>query len=250
VLLIVTVAASSGYWRARDRVETGAALAFAEPLANATRPHEEPLVVGLHGWSPDVLYYARRRGLTLEDGFIGTDLLHRQRDRYRVLLSANPSEDRLPEVLSEWPWIGVLGNRLYTMGDDPEEIPGAVISASDDVSALASARRAGTSLRSRPLTIRCGQETARVPAGASGTWLGVGAGRTASLVIDALSLGPIPARAVVAVAPRRGNRLTIDCAGAEAVTIMDVIDAAPPVRCQPPRPARWPDCARRHIPLP
>jgi hypothetical protein len=242
-----TLDATASYWKiAYNGTWVGRPALVAKPLKRSTSADELALVASAGGWSPEYLYYARRRGLGFGPGPPNESLmrqLREQRDLYPVLLNADPTVNPVTETLfSPWAWIGVVGPRLYSLGQSPAEIPGSAVSATNDPEALVASRREGQVLSDQPVAIRCnGTLPVQLPAGRSGTWLSLEADPDTLVKVDRFS--PITARRVIAIAPRKGNRLGINCSGSREITITEAIDAPPPVRCAPPRPLRWPGCS-------
>jgi hypothetical protein len=244
VLVYWMLDATASYWKVAYSPIPDRTIAVAEPLQRATRPNELALVASAGGWSPQYLYYARRRGLTFGPGPVPlTDSLSSIEKQYHVLLNTDPYANPVSTALFEpWPWIGVIGPDLYSMGDSPEDIPGSAVSETGDPAVLAGARQSGRVLSGEPQEIRCnGTLPTEVPAGQNGTWLAVQADPDARVTIDGFAA--LPARGVVAVVPRKQGQLGVNCIGPPQVTIAEVIDAPPPVRCAAPRPIRWPGCA-------
>jgi hypothetical protein len=245
VLVFWVLDSTDSYWKAAYREDLGRAIPVSKPLKRATDPDELALVASAGGWSPEYLYYARRRGLGFGPGPPNPDLLgeiRAQHDRYPVLLNTDPSVNPVTSTLfSPWRWIGVIGLRLYSLGDRPEEIPGSAVSATDATGALAAARQAGRTLSTQPLEIRCnGTRPVQIPAGRSGTWLSVEADPETRVKVDRYS--PIPARRVFAIVPHKDDKIGLNCFGSPQITVREVVDAPPPVRCASPRPYAWAGC--------
>jgi hypothetical protein len=250
VLLFWTLDTTSGYWKFAYSDYGGRPISDSQLLKRSTTPDELALVASPGGWSPQYLYYARRRGLGFGPGAPYGDLLDQireQRDSYHVLLNTDPTVNPVSETLfSPWPWIGVIGLRLYTMGDRPGDIPGAAVSATDDDEFFPADTAPQQSLSRLPQEIRCNTLPVQIPAGGRGTWLRVEADSQALIKVDQFST--IPARRVVAIAPQPRERLGVSCYGPGEIVLREVIDAPPPVRCAPPRPYRWQGCDEHQAP--
>jgi hypothetical protein len=211
----------------------------ARELAALTRPDDPVVMVG-RGLDPDVLYYARRRGLQLvfpEPTLAGNATMAVFRalpsGPYRVFFSFDPAHDPI-YVQRLWRWSGVIGAYTYVVGASPSDLRRAPAVASDDRDAFDSAARGARPLTGGPVTIACDLRGAQIARGASGTWLRFssdGPG-TARVWVDTL-LGPLPLRSVIALGPEvspGSATISISCIGAAAVTIEAAVDATPPGR--------------------
>jgi Dolichyl-phosphate-mannose-protein mannosyltransferase len=227
---------SRGYWSPiyRSVSDPSHALPLARELVASSRPDDLVVVAG-RDWSPDVLYYARRFGLMLAPSLVRPDLVGRlPADPYRIMASFNPHVDPL-WVLRAWPWTGVLGPRVYVMGNVAGDLRGAPLLATDDGNAYTAARAEGHTLVTAPVAIRCGvPNAAEIPQGTKATWLRLRpeAVRSPARIYLANGLAPLPARSVIAVGAPLGpdrTRLRLACLGASTVTVEEVTDAALPL---------------------
>ncbi|MGH2956320.1 MAG: ArnT family glycosyltransferase, partial [Solirubrobacterales bacterium] len=236
-MLLWSLVLADGYWRSQhDSSMPG--LEYSRPLKRATDPDELILGIGW-GWSPDLLYYARRRGLMIHsEELLSPEYLAEQRGRYNVLFDGDGAY--LAQTLAQWPWVGAIEEHVYAMGDRPAQVFGSgVVATSDPTAPPAGAKQ----LSAKPRTIPCdASEAAAIPAGRRGTWLRVQAGPGSLIWIDPFS--PVPARGLIAIVPGPRQRSAI-CVGGGQLEILEVLDAPPPVRCRAPRPYRWPGCARQ-----
>jgi 4-amino-4-deoxy-L-arabinose transferase-like glycosyltransferase len=214
----------------------------AHELGALTRPDDLVVMVGQpEDFDPDVLYYARRRGLLLVPATTShlagnmTPEVYRSlpSSPYRIFFSFDPTHDPIG-LQRLWRWSGVLGLGTYIVGPSPADLRGAPIVATDDQGAFDTAARGARSLLAKPLTVPCDGIGATLARGSSGTWL-----RLSSSDPDAVrirldtSLGPMPTRPVVVLGPEVAPIATtfaITCNGAQSITIDAAVDAPPPGR--------------------
>jgi len=232
---------TADYWGLayRPRYDSELVLPRARELAALTRPDDLVVMVG-RGFDPDVLYYARRRGLQLVipnpplGGNTTTAVFRALPSRpYRVFFSFDPAHDAI-DVQRWWRWSGVIGTYTYLVGASPSDLRRAPAVASDDSDAFESAARGARSLISAPVRVPCDLRGASIARGAIGTWLRLSSESplTARLWVDTL-LGPLPLRSVVALGPEvapGSTTISITCTDAVAVTIEAAVDAALPGR--------------------
>lgn len=222
LLLAADIVSTVGYWGVAYRPPGSEVLAQAAELDRQTGPADEVVVVGLD-WSPSLLYYARRRGQMLpppllEPGFVAS----LPRDRYRTFFSGDPNVDPLWPA-THWAWVGAIDAHTYALGASREALRDAPLAATDDSAAFVAATAAGTVLLDTPAVLRCGEATT-LRAGARGTWLRLApAPRDARLRVWGVP-APIPARQFVATTVSGGS-LRVGCAGADTVTVLEVVDA-------------------------
>lgn len=228
--LLLSVVATADYWRDAYApiADRDGVLPRAAELARLSRPDEEVLVVG-RDWSPDLLYYARRRGQMLPPALLDPAFVDRlESSRHRTMAAWDPDTDPLWPA-SRWSWIGAIGAHTYSLAGSPAELRGADVAASDDSAAFAEASRSGRALSGSPFVVRCGTP-AVLPAGAAGTWLRLAsAPRDARLGVSP-DLAPVPARQVVVIAggAADGAVVHLTCAGADSLIVVEAIDAPPP----------------------
>lgn len=248
--MVVMWTLTADYWGLayREKYDTELVLPRARELAALMRPDDLVVMVG-RGFNPDVLYYARRRGLLLmfpdPSKITGSDdprvagnttaavLRALPQGPYRIFFSFDPAHDAI-DVQRWWRWNGVIGAYTYVVGGSPSELRRAPAVASDDRESFESAAREGRSLVSAPLRIPCDLRSTSITRGAAGTWLRLSSDSplTARLWVDTL-LGPLPLRSVVALGPEvapGSGAISITCTGAAAVTIEAAVDAALPGR--------------------
>lgn len=222
LLVAVSLATTRGYWTPiyRDVEDPESVLPLAREIDAATRADDLVAVAG-KGWSPAVLYYARRRGQMLPQEVLDLpDFAGRLRAQgYHVLASPNAGEPI--DYLRRWPWVGALGPHLYSLAESPAGLRGARVLAT-----TARTLPAGKVLTTTPATIRCDSSGTTIATGARATWLALAASpREARIRVDGLA--PLPVRPVEIVVSATG-RLRVGCTGAGAVTIRRAVDAPPP----------------------
>ncbi len=239
--MVVMWTMTADYWGLayRGTYDSELVLPRARELAALTRPDDFVVMVG-RGFDPDVLYYARRRGLQLTFpnpplGGNATAAVFRALPQgpYRIFFSFDPARDAI-DVQRWWRWNGVIGAYTYVVGASPSDLRRAPAVASDDREAFEAVARGARSLVSTPLRIPCDLRSTSITRGAAGTWMRLSSDSplTARLWVDTL-LGPLPLRSVVALGPEvspGSGAISITCTGAAAVTIEAAVDAAPPGR--------------------
>ena len=232
----MTAVQTRHYWTLiYDRVSEDdpyVALPLARELAASSQPSDLVVVAG-RDWSPDVLYHSRRTGLMMAK-HVGADVISGLADHgYRILASWDPDRDPI-SVLRNWPWTGVLGPRMYIMGQAPDDLRGARLIATDDLNAFTTARAHGRSLGTQPVVIPCGTDGGReIARGTSWTWLRLrsdAAERDARVSI-VRGLGPLPVRTVIALKPDTvadSGPLKLSCSGARSVTVEESAESPSP----------------------
>ena len=194
---------------------------FVQEVVTNTRPGDAVGVVGLD-WSPELLYYADRRGLMVVDQLQETMYDAMRADGYRYLFVVDPTKADLTP-LTRWPWLGAIGPHTYVIGDDESDMSGAEFVSTDDPSAF---RTATTTLRTTT-RIPCGPPT-RLPSGRRGTLLQIENPSRAGRVRISEELAPLPTRRALFVGRRvAGGGLTLTCFGQPSL-VVDVFDAPPP----------------------
>ncbi|TMB59507.1 MAG: hypothetical protein E6J49_15075 [Chloroflexi bacterium] len=229
ILIALNLATTSWYWgrayASADEGDIGRILARARELASLSAADDPVIAVG-HDWSPDLFYYAHRRGFMLADWLVdlpaASDI---DFSRYTILHAWDPDRDPLwPAARS--PWIGAIGAHTWALGRSFADLRGAVLASTDDESAYMGAARNGVPILSQPTKVTCDRETT-LDAGRAGTWLRLdGTNRDARVRVSS-DLAPVPARGVIVVAPGSGQ-LRVRCSGAAAIVIVAALDAAPP----------------------
>lgn len=240
--LVVMWATSTTYWGLayRPQYDAEQVLPRARELAALTRPDDLVVMIG-RGFDPDVLYYARRRGLLLVfpnpplGGNTTAAVFRALPSRpYGVFFSFDPAHDAI-DVQRVWRWNGVIGAYTYVVGASPSDLRRAPAVASDDEDAFEAAARGARSLIGAPVSVPCDfLRGASIARGAAGTWLRLSSDSplTARVWVDTL-LGPLPLRGVIALGPEvspGSPRISLTCTGAAVVTIEAAVDAALPGR--------------------
>lgn len=199
-------------------------LALATELDRYTTANESVLMTG-GDWSPVVLYYARRQGQMLPAALLNESFVASLRSRgYRTFFSWNPAIDALWPA-TEWPWIGALAPHTYALGETRSDLRDAPATTADDASAFSDAAARGRRV-AHPASIRCGEVT-EIPS-SRGLWLRLApAGRDARVAVLSVGLGAMPARSVFAISPglASGGAIHLSCAGTDAITILDAVEA-------------------------
>ena len=240
VAMLVMWGATPDYWGlAYGSHDSEAVLPRARELATLTRPDDLVVMVG-RDFDPDVLYYARRRGLLLlspssQLGGNATPEVLRSlpSSPYRIFFSFDPAHDSIG-LQRLWQWNGVLGVGTYVVGASASELRDAPIVATDDQREFDIAARTARPLITAPLTVPCGAVGATLARGTTGTWLRLSSTDPEAVRIRVdTDLGPLPMRAVVALGPEVAHGATtiaITCTGASSITLDAAVDAAPPGR--------------------
>jgi 4-amino-4-deoxy-L-arabinose transferase-like glycosyltransferase len=238
--VLVMWGATPDYWGlAYGSHDTEAVLPRAHELAALTGPDDLVVMVG-RDFDPDVLYYARRRGLLLMSpneklgGNTTPEVLRSlPSSPYRIFFSFNPATDPIG-FQRLWRWNGVLGVGTYVVGASPSELRAAPVVATDDLQAFDTAARGVRALISAPVTVPCGTVGATLTRGSAGTWLRLSSANPEAVRIRFdTDLGPLPMRPVVALGPevaRGAATIAITCTGAPSITLDAAVDAPPPGR--------------------
>ncbi len=225
LVVVVAYATTQSYWRPiYDAVsDPEEVLPLADEIRSSTTPDELVGVLG-RDWSPAPLYYARRWGQMLPSVLESPpDYLLRQ--GYRVL--AVSAQDGPIWFLHQWPWVGLLGPRLYSLGRSLDEIRTYGVVATDDGGAFDAAAAGGEALTPGPVDVPCDGHTVRVPAGDEATWLRVeGDPSVNARLWIGEGLLPLPVRTVTVVDSAVSNaELALRCDGTDALRFTDVVSA-------------------------
>jgi 4-amino-4-deoxy-L-arabinose transferase-like glycosyltransferase len=229
--LIIGLSQSSDYWGpiyAATAVDPESVLPAAAALAEKSRPEDLALVGP--GWSPAILYYARRSGLAIPEWAGDVPALEHLREAgYRVAEFTRPAEAPMP-LLHEWPWVGVTGSLTYVMGERPTEMRGA-----DLIAYLGHAPwpapDGAASLLDRPLRIPCDAAPLQLPTGQLGTWLELAPASLTARLWIVNGLAPVPVGQWVFLsgsASHPGVGGTVICNGADSLVVQRILDAAVP----------------------
>jgi hypothetical protein len=230
-LLAYVYASTADYWRPiYDPVFDGErVLPAARELSALTRADDLVVMVG-RGFDPDVLYYARRKGLLIS-AENGTAALYRTlpAQDYRVFFSWDPAHDAI-DILRWWAWNGVVAPHTYTIGRGPGDLRAAPILATDDTALYEQRARAARSLLAAPLRIPCDLVSHAIPAAPEGTWLRIRPDPAARIWATPL-LAPLAVRSVVILAPQvtLGQQAgAVYCVGANEIVIEGAFAGPPP----------------------
>ena len=201
----------------------------AAELASVSQPGDLAIVQG-RDWSPAVLYYARREGLAVPNGFAHSPLLASlPADGYRFLSLTDPAKDPL-DAMGGWTWIGAVGSQTYVLGSGPSDLRGASLLSTNDP-ALAVPPAGATPLLGEPLVVACTGRPTPVPTGRDGTRIELaGTYPTEARLRLVDGLAPVPARPTIILdgrASRAGSGTSIRCSGTPSITISQVYAAAP-----------------------
>lgn len=226
--LAVTVLATTWYWGPMydPLADPEALMPQARELAALSRKDDLVLVLG-RDWNPAVLYYARRRGLTLADRFVTRAIDEGwMDDGYTVASVARPQVDPLA-LLRHWRVIAPVGPRTYHMRGSPSDLADApVIALTDDAGVPESA----LPVLEGPRELQCGRDAFTVPQPSGGVWLRfAGTSDAARLWITAApaALPLVPAVFIDERALRAGPA-TLTCSGTSTVTLLGVSEGPPP----------------------
>lgn len=191
----------------------------AAELAALSRPDDLVLVIG-RDWDPAVLYYARRRGLTLPDRYVERAIDEGWLDAgYVVASSARPETDRL-DVLRQWVAIAPIGPRTYAIAGSPQAFVGRYVVGARDADAMPGGL---IPLVADPVSIGCGAASPfRIPGSARGEWLRFAPATSGGARIRiGAELAPLPLVAAVYVPPS-SDTLELTCSGAASVTLLGI----------------------------
>lgn len=226
VWLASTLLAAFPYWRAAyakiDRPT------IAAEVSDVTTPQDRLIVAGLD-WSSHLLYYANRRGMMLTPHLDPSETIAETRHRgYEYFVSPDPASDPV-HLIQGWPWIGVVGEHVYRLGNRPSEVVPAAVLASLDFQEFSRVSAAGQALTGKPLSLNCGVPH-YLPRGGVATWIRITA-ETSDAVriwID-YGLAPVP-NVPMMVVPTRDPQipLTLMCSGVDSVVVESMLSAPMP----------------------
>lgn len=203
--------------------KNNATLAAAQSLAGHTAPTDLVVVDG-YDWSPEILYYARRRGTMLR--WPDPPVLRSLAPAYRAMLINDPVQGNL-QVLRAFRWIEPVTSNILRMGEARADLPAARIQATTDRAVA----RAATGHRERIAEGRSLPCTAgssfRVPGGRGTAWVSFAGGLPAQTRITVgAGLSPVPAVAAIAISPDPATGLrapdTLACTGVPSVGVAGV----------------------------
>jgi hypothetical protein len=189
-------------------------LEIAARIDRATTPDEWVVLTGLD-WSPEVLYYARRRGLMLRND--DPEVRARLSDAYRLFVAADPDKDTI-EVLGRWRWFGPVDTGVYRVGPTRRAAgPRDVVATTANVQAPA-----GGTILGRDTTIRCGPGSMELPAWRGELWIFVRPAPGGTRI--SVSRSPAPLPAVDAIVVRSdGSPRQLRCTGTAAITLSRIV---------------------------
>lgn len=232
VAALVVVSAALAVWenrgnwaRAWTAGDTFPILGTADELAARTSPDELIAVLGLD-WSPELLYYARRRGTMVRASDLPAEGLARLSDEHRFLFSRDPFTDRL-ELLGLWRWARPVAPGSFRTGAERTQLGPGPVSLTSDRAAVQQAVREGRQLTGA-IVVPCDGPGITVPARNGTTWVDLApAAEGARLVVEGSpSVLPVP-EALVLRARRSGVGLS--CVGVDSVSIdAIVVSTSPP----------------------
>jgi hypothetical protein len=206
-------------------------LPAAREMAALSRSDDLVVMIG-RGWDPDVLYYARRKGLLLTGENATRELVATLPSQpYRIFFSWDPATDPIT-ILWFWAWSGAAGPRTYEVGGDARALEQSAVLATSDRPAFNAAAAGARRLVSSPIDMPCDGVGRSLPVDPLGAWLLVQADPGARVSLDALA-GPLPVRPVYVITPkaiRGGSSVSVSCIGPGSMTIESVIAAPPPGR--------------------
>jgi hypothetical protein len=231
-VIVLTVWASTAlwlnqsYWKlaySKINADNNPTLSVARTLESLTSPNTLVVIDGFD-WSPEVLYYARRRGTMLR--FIDAQVLQNLEPSHRAMLIAEPINGNL-HVLRKWRWIEPVSSNILRMGNTRADLPAAGVQATTDAAlARAAIARGRRLLPSRSLA--CSPGSSMSIAGGRGTvWASVREGLPdQARIIVGEGLSPLPAVAAVVISPdpSTGVRgpVTLSCAGVASLNLTGV----------------------------
>jgi hypothetical protein len=210
-------ARDDGWARATDHIgaEDGR-LEIAARIDRATTPDELVVLAGLD-WSPEVLYYARRRGLMLRnDDPAVRGLLS---DAYRLYVAADPEKDSI-EVLGRWRWFGPVDVGTYRVGATRRA------AGMRDVVATSTPAEPpdGAEVLAREVTVPCAGRGVELPAWQGELWILLRPAPGGTRI--RLSRTPAPLPAVEAIVVRSdGSSRELRCSGPADVVLARVLGA-------------------------
>jgi hypothetical protein len=193
-------------------------LATATGLAENSAPNDLVVMDG-YDWSPEILYYARRRGTMLR--WPEPAVLRSVAPTYRVMVTADPIHGYL-QVLREFYWIEPVGSNILRMSTTRRGLPPADVQATT----TAAPAHGRPLLGQRSLSCASGSSLT-IPGGRGTAWISVAGGLpdTARIVVGA-GLAALPAVAAIALPPRSADHLrgpeSLTCTGVSSIDVTGV----------------------------
>lgn len=203
----------------------------AHELAALSAPSDLVVVVG-RGYDPDLLYYARRKGLMVTAQNASQQLYASlPAQPYRVFFSWDPQHDPL-DLMRRWSWNGVAAAHTYEIGSSASALRRSLILSTDDAQPFAEAAASGRELRANDASVRCEGQSMQIPVDPNGTWLLADAPPGTTVTLDLLA-GPLPIRHVFVLTPEvlsGRTALAASCDGGGTLSIQRIVAAPPPTR--------------------
>lgn len=214
------------YWRSAYGKVKGSSLAVEVP--DVTGTEDRLVVVGLD-WSPHLLYYAHRRGLMLTPHLDPTKTVEELRRRgYEYFVALDPGNDPVHH-LRGWPWIGVVSEHVYRVGNRPSDVGPAAVMASSDPEEFTRIASSSKELTAGPISVDCGAPVSFLR-GSVATWIHLGAAENdAARIWLGSGLAPLPEVDTIAVPTAEPEEpLTLLCTGVESLQIESVVSGPMP----------------------
>jgi hypothetical protein len=231
LVVLLTFIDTRHYWKVvyQRGNDPSRVLPIAAEVEENTRPDDLVAIGGFFKWSPEILYYARRRGHMLRS--LEPPPYFLRESGYRFFVSYAPEKDQI-WFLHAWPWIGVVGKHLYQLGEKPSDLDRAKVLAAEEASPAGKNETGRPLLRER-LTVTCGREAVDVRPGRTGTWLKIvwdPSAKARLWLVDGTA--PLPVRSIAIVRPEAlpaGVPLRVRCEGTKSIVLAEITDAPPPL---------------------
>lgn len=227
VAALVTVSTAAAVWQNRGNwarawtdADTFSTLRTADELADRTSPDELIVVLGLD-WSPELLYYARRRGTMLRAYDLPQDGVAQLPDEHRFVFSANPLLDQL-EVLELWNWARPVAEGFYRTGIDPSELGPGLVSVTSDRAAVLRATSRGRRIAGRSV-VSCTGAGLTIPAASGTRWVRLAPATTDARLIVEGSPSVVPVEEALVLDAGAPGAVVLTCVGAGSVTVEAVV---------------------------
>jgi hypothetical protein len=221
VWLASTLLPTLPYWRTAYASIDRSVIAAEVP--HVTAPQDRLIVAGLD-WSPHLLYYANRRGMMLTPHLDPLETIAETRRRgYEYFVSLDPASDPI-HLIRWWPWIGVVGEHVYRLGEGPADVVQAAVVASSDVREFTRVSAVGQALTGEPLSLNCGVPH-YLPRGGVATWIQITAeiSDAVRIWID-YGLAPVPnVRMIVVPTGDPQVPLTLMCSGVDSIVVESMV---------------------------
>ena len=226
IWVATTLAFEEPYWRLAYTTITPSnneTLAIAQSLASVTAPNDLVVIDGFD-WSPEVLYYARRRGTMLR--FVDPQVLDGIPLSYRAMLIHDPGSANLP-VLRRWRWIEPVTPNILRMANGRSGLPASSIQATTDAALAGSQSALGRQLLP-PTALSCAPGSSlSIPNGTGTAWVRFAPGLPdQTRIVVGAGLAPLPGVAAIVISPdpATGVRspVALSCGGATSVEVTGV----------------------------